>query len=94
MKYKCFWEKDDIVGGKIVQRNNPCPSSPPADVPKYLILSRGFSTGEPEFSIAVLSTGVVTMATFMSRAALAEYLTENDYEPVELRAGAVNFEFI
>ena len=74
MKIKCFWEKNDVVGGKHV-----CKSE--SGAPTLMILSRGFSTGEPEFALADIETGVVTMATFMPRKALADWLTENDYEP-------------
>jgi hypothetical protein len=76
MKYKCFWEKEDVVGGLIVRTTPVCESA------SFMILSRGFSTGESEYSIVDLGSGVVLLATFVSRSALADWLTENDYEPV------------
>lgn len=76
MKYKCFWEKEDVKGGLIV--HNQVGDDP--DV--FMIIQRGFaSKGEPEFCLINVATGETVQAYFMPRAALAEYLTENNFEP-------------
>ncbi len=92
MKYKCFWEKEDVKGGQqISKRVKLKPDGPLGqaglkrleDDGPYMIISRGFaSKGEPEFCLINMATGETVLAYFMARAALAEYLTENSYEPI------------
>jgi len=46
-----------------------------------MVVSRGFSNGEPEFNLVDISTGELVMNTFMNRKGMSEYLTQNDFGP-------------
>lgn len=80
MKIKCFWEKIDVISGMRVRKANR--EDEPAKTAGFMIVSRGFSTGEAEYNLLDLDTGELTMNTFMNRKGMAEHLTQIDFEPM------------